>query len=479
MKNHTNKMVTKVFYINEEWVMQYRHRPLDIVHSSDPNPSMTTRTDATVQGLKNKQQQTNESRNNETRDEVKLELESSQASRISHDTNSPISHNHHRRRRRISQLFDPDNMSESIVLNVASDDDVHQPSSDPTIFHSHPIQLSTNTTTDPVVPRQEIEKEEPKDRKEMLLHHHHELNESIEAVIIQSNDDATFGTSNNTDATKYSTLRIQTNLDTEHGTIVKENPNHNKNTVHPRKLHDTKCRFSVTPTTYTDDAISANSIISSWFFQLNQATIGYCMMNLRNRLYQYGCNVNNLDAGNYVHAMIFTKDQYTTPVLIQQYVNALHGTSSSNDPLRINTNDGKDNADNDDTIPRFDSNDPKFLTSMSVNWANFYRDVVEIHPQTSHRIHFPLYSGNVLSNQLSHRVSAINLFTAQVVEDNNASTKNNDDEDSTNENPSLSSFNKNNRRRRRRAGAFVLCTEQVWRDHIEQCGIVDEMIAET
>ena len=171
------------------------------------------------------------------------------------------------------------------------------------------------------------------------------------------------------------------------------------------------------------------------------------MINLRNRLFEYGCNVNNLDAGNYVNAITFTPDQYVTPQHIQQCTNSLNRTTSTNLPTTPTKQD-----DTSSSVLHMNQNNNKtlLLSSMSVNWANFYREEIILHPTVSQHIHYPLYTSDVLSTKLPNRVSAINLFTASC-------------------SPSTG---------KRRAGAFVLCTEKVWTERIMNCGIIDEMIAE-
>jgi hypothetical protein len=232
-------------------------------------------------------------------------------------------------------------------------------------------------------------------------------------------------------------------------------------------------QFSTIPASINDDIIiSANSIISSWFFTINQCDIGFCMANLRNRLYDYNCNVNNAHAGNYVNAMIFTPHTYTSPYCIQHCTNTLDcqsdiiGTSITN-TRRSNCNSVSNTYSpcekNAEHLPQLLNNNMLVISSMSVNWANFYRDEMTLHPSISQKLHIPLYTSNELSTQLPHQLSAINVFTASSSSTNNNNNTNNNNMDCA-------------KQTKRRAGVYVLCTETIWNEKIVPCGIIDEII---
>jgi hypothetical protein len=64
--------------------------------------------------------------------------------------------------------------------------------------------------------------------------------------------------------------------------------------------------------------VSANSIISSWFFKANEASVEVIIVNLRNRVDFY--NVGSSHAGDYARPLVYTPADYNTPALIQESV---------------------------------------------------------------------------------------------------------------------------------------------------------------
>lgn len=178
-------------------------------------------------------------------------------------------------------------------------------------------------------------------------------------------------------------------------------------------------------TTNATTIVSANSIISSWFFRINQAAVGMLMMNLRHRLPD--CDITDLDAGNYVHALVCSERDMANAEAVQHATQLL----------------GR--VDDDGEALQFDSHRN---SSMCVNWANFYRDDLLLAEDCQQTVHIPIYNTSILQ-YLPDKVSAINLFTARCASNGEGS----------------------------RAGAFVVCQEAVW-DAIELSGIVAEMIAD-
>jgi hypothetical protein len=170
--------------------------------------------------------------------------------------------------------------------------------------------------------------------------------------------------------------------------------------------------------------VSANSILSSWFFRVNQAAVGMLMMNLRHRLPD--CNITDSDAGNYVHALVCSEQDFATSVAVQ------HTT------LRLGRMD--------DESLQFDTHRN---ASMCVNWATFYREELFVAEDCKQTVHLPIYNTAILQ-YLPAEVSAINLFTARCAGSNGGG---------------------------RRAGAFVVCQEAVWKE-IQHSGIVADMIAD-
>jgi hypothetical protein len=183
---------------------------------------------------------------------------------------------------------------------------------------------------------------------------------------------------------------------------------------------------SMTPKPMTS-MVSANSIISSWFFKANEASVGLIMVNLRNRVDFY--NVGSSHAGNYVHPLVYTPDDYNTPSLIQESVANLRRCG----PYALAE------------LPSFRWN---MTTSVSTNWANFYRDEIDIDDNVKSQLHLPLYDLNALK-MVPSRVSMVNIFSA---------------------------FPTGVDGSERRAGAIVMCRKSVWEANIKDCGIVDEII---
>lgn len=183
---------------------------------------------------------------------------------------------------------------------------------------------------------------------------------------------------------------------------------------------------SMTPQPMTS-MVSANSIISSWFFKANAASVGLIMVNLRNRVDFF--NVGSSHAGNYVHPLVYTPPDYHTPALIQESVENLRRCGPYAQA----------------ELPSFGWN---MTTSVSTNWANFYRDEIDIDDNVKSQLHLPLYDLNTLK-VVPSRVSMVNIFSASPTGVDGSE---------------------------RRAGAIVICRKSVWDTNIKDCGIVDEMI---
>jgi hypothetical protein len=174
--------------------------------------------------------------------------------------------------------------------------------------------------------------------------------------------------------------------------------------------------------------VSANSILSSWFFKVNEASVGLIVVNLRNRL--DCCPVGDWNAGNYIQTLSYTPIDYSTPGKIQLSLASLRRCGS--DPP----------AD----LPAFRWN---MTSSISVSWSNFFREEISLHDDITQQLHLPVFDVESLKT-LPDRVSYINVFTACPSGINGSE---------------------------RRAGAFVVCRESVW-STIKECGIVEAMIAD-
>jgi len=170
-------------------------------------------------------------------------------------------------------------------------------------------------------------------------------------------------------------------------------------------------------------ALTANSIIASWFFRMNDAALGILMLNLRHRLGDR-CEIGDTDAGNYVHAMVCSEEDYASPSGLQHVVQTMNRQTSS-DQIKLDTNRN---------------------SSMCINWANFFHEELKLTEGCHQTVHLPIYNTAILKH-LPDKVAALSLFTARCAGNGI----------------------------KRRAGAFVVCQESVW-EKIEESGIVAEMM---
>lgn len=174
--------------------------------------------------------------------------------------------------------------------------------------------------------------------------------------------------------------------------------------------------------------VSKNSVLSSWFYKLNGASIGLLLVNLRGRL--DGCAVGNCDAGNYIHAIPYTAKDYVSASLIQHSL------------ARLTRHDvGKASP-----LPQFGWN---MTSSVSVSWEQFFRKEISLGEGATMSLHLPVYNLESLK-VLPDRVSLISTFTACPSGTNGA---------------------------RRRLGALVLCRKSV-ASKIGRSRAVEELIAE-
>ena len=172
-------------------------------------------------------------------------------------------------------------------------------------------------------------------------------------------------------------------------------------------------------------SLTANSIIASWFFRMNEACLGILMMNMRQRLGDR-CPIDSNHAGNYAHALVCGAEDFSSPSGLQHAVQTMNRQTPS-DHLQLDTSRN---------------------SSMCVNWANFYHKELNLSDECHQTVHLPIYNTTVLRN-LPDKVSALHLFTARCA----------------------------GKGIERRAGAFLVCRETIW-EKIEQSGIVAEMIVE-
>lgn len=205
---------------------------------------------------------------------------------------------------------------------------------------------------------------------------------------------------------------------------------------------------------------STNSIISSWFFRLNQASTGIVMMNMRHRLLP-DCIITDEHAGNYVHAVVLGSEKdMSTAVNVhratqrQGQLDNCNDTGNKNNQYRGANPNIADNDSQNKIDDSASSSPPPFQTchgntSISVNWTNLYRDELFLGPNCRPTEHCPMYDTTTMQ-YLPDKVSAINLFTARCAAEDGQG-------------------------HRRRMGAFVVCQPSVW-EKVMQSGIVAEMM---
>ena len=69
------------------------------------------------------------------------------------------------------------------------------------------------------------------------------------------------------------------------------------------------------------DAATANALLSSWFFSLNDASIGLVVVNMRDRI--EGFPVGRDSAGNYLQSLVLRRNDYETPELVRKGLTVL------------------------------------------------------------------------------------------------------------------------------------------------------------
>lgn len=176
--------------------------------------------------------------------------------------------------------------------------------------------------------------------------------------------------------------------------------------------------------------VSLNSILTSWFFQLNGASIGLMAVNVRHRLDD--CELGEDHAGNYVTTIPYTPDDYRTPGRIQQSLRRLQRCGNPGEPPK-------------DLPPLSWS----MTCSLSNDWSRWFRDELYLHDDVSLKLHMPLWHTEFVAS-LPSRFSSLHMFTAQPEGIDG---------------------------RERRLGATVLCRKSVW-GKIQESGVVEEMIVD-
>ena len=227
--------------------------------------------------------------------------------------------------------------------------------------------------------------------------------------------------------------------------------------------------------------VSENSILTSWFFQLNEADIGFMTVSLRDRLSE-DCSVSPFHAGHYTGAIPYAPTDFSTPALVEESVAKLQRCGT---PLG-----GNDKTTGPAKLPAFRWN---HKASISLNWATYFQHKLQLSPpdgppcrQLSHRI---LYDADILKT-VPGRLSLCCMFTADPSDQRPSGSLDDDAsittttavaeavaaevalEESGEMKVTLTAPTQNPKIR---AGVLVLCKQSVW-DKIEKSGVVDELI---
>mmetsp|Transcript_42786 Transcript_42786/g.69561 ORF Transcript_42786/g.69561 Transcript_42786/m.69561 type:complete len:275 (-) Transcript_42786:130-954(-) len=117
--------------------------------------------------------------------------------------------------------------------------------------------------------------------------------------------------------------------------------------------------------------VSTNDILTSWWFNYAETTIGLMACNMRGKLPKNICDFN--DAGNYEQEMLFCPADFETPSLVRHAVQNLR-RSSSDPPTKL---------------PTMWENMRRLRACYVTNWASFYKD--NVLEGCTQRLHLPLY----------------------------------------------------------------------------------------
>ena len=131
---------------------------------------------------------------------------------------------------------------------------------------------------------------------------------------------------------------------------------------------------------------TAQAFAGKLFHQVNEASVGLRAVNLRHRL--DACDVTDDHAGNYVHAIAYTPDNYASIGQIEESLETLKQRGEV-------------------PLPDFSWN---MTSSVSVSWDSFFRQELVLGADITQRMHLPLYNLETLG-LLPDRVSMLNTFT--------------------------------------------------------------------
>ena len=229
---------------------------------------------------------------------------------------------------------------------------------------------------------------------------------------------------------------------------------------------------------------STNSLLTSYFFKQNEASIGMMLVDLRQRLDEECPELTTSLAGNYTFPIIYTPQDYDKPDLIQKSLKTMKRCSGDGSSDGSGTNDEENEAMK--PLPRFRWD---MTPSISVNWCNNSLNEIQLGSSCQPVLHLPIWNdlvktgpidkvGKVVGN-IKKKGSSDNCDEADVSEEAAAKSEIFPSRVSVLQlftiEPTVNGTNKDGDKAKKKLGASVMCTESVWAK-IESSGLVEKMI---
>lgn len=142
--------------------------------------------------------------------------------------------------------------------------------------------------------------------------------------------------------------------------------------------------------------VSPVAVVSSWFFDMTNCTVGLVVDNIRNKLPNF--DVTDLDAGNYQTPIPLLRQDYASPELVEMALKG--GKRCGSDPPA--------------PLPKF-AILGNSTYSIAVDWTQYYPHQLDL-DLTKETLHLPLYNVKKLNEQTS-KLSLICMHTAQAGQD--------------------------------------------------------------
>jgi hypothetical protein len=137
--------------------------------------------------------------------------------------------------------------------------------------------------------------------------------------------------------------------------------------------------------------LSPTSVISSWFFRIAQATVGFIANNKRNLLET--CDIHDSDAGNYQNPIPLTEVDYAAPLLVERALRS--GKRCGSTPPA--------------PLPTFGYD---CTYSFMVDWTQFFTYQLDLGDDSMREtLHLPIYNVPNIQKQTSN-LSLLCLYTA-------------------------------------------------------------------